>query len=93
MNISSNLVRAIYQKKSFLYHTSDVLHELVHFNLVPCVHDLIVLDQINLQKQVLCVSDELLADFSSLLVCLELWILLTSVQALLVRVNLGFDLT
>ena len=84
MNISLNLVRAIYQKKPLLYHTSDVLHELVHFNFVPSVHDLIVLDQVDLQQQVLCIPDELLTNFSRFLVCLELWILLTSVQALLV---------
>jgi len=51
----------------------------MHLYLVSWIEDLVVLDQVDFQEQIFSVSNELITDFSSLLVGLELRILLTSV--------------
>ena len=60
--------------------------------LVLDVEDLVVLHEVNLKEHILCVSDEGLADEGRLFVSLQLRVQLASVEALLVGVDLGFDL-
>ena len=60
--------------------------------LVLDVENLVIFHQVDLQQHVFRVPDKLLSYLSRFFVGFELWVLLPCVQALLVRVNLGFDL-
>ena len=71
---------------------SDLSEKLAHMVLVFKVENLIVFHQIDLQKHILCVPNKLLSHLGRLFVGFKLRILLSCVQALLIRVNLGFDL-
>ena len=71
---------------------SDFLEEFVHGILVLEVQDLVVLHEVDLKEHIFRIPDELLSDLSCLFVGFKLRVLLARVEALLVRINLRFNL-